>query len=146
RERFFREAEVLAGLRHENLVPGPDGGDPRGRPYFPMEDVDGGSLAQRLMGTPQCVRYAGALIASLADALQVAHRSGIVHRDLKPANILLQRKSQSASPPSSDSDCRISDFDPKIADFGLARHFETGPSLTRSGARMGTPSYMAPEQ
>jgi serine/threonine-protein kinase len=161
RERFFREAEALAGLRHANLVQVHDMGEHDGRPYFTMEYVEGGSLAQKLMGTPQCVRYAAALVATLAEAVQVAHQGGIIHRDLKPANILLQRKadipipnspvenpnsgSVSATPPS-DSDCRISDFDPKIVDFGLARHFESQSALTLSGVRMGTPSYMAPEQ
>jgi serine/threonine-protein kinase len=161
RERFFREAEALAGLRHPNIVQVHDMGEHEGRPYFTMEYVEGGSLAQKLLGTPQCVSYAATLVATLAEAVQVAHQGGIIHRDLKPANILLQRKSEipipnsrmgnlhsdSVSPaPLSDSDCRPSDFDPKIADFGLARHFEGESALTLSGVRMGTPSYMAPEQ
>jgi serine/threonine-protein kinase len=153
RERFFREAEDVAGLRHVNLVQVHDVGDHEGRPYFTMEYVEGGNLAQKLLGTPQPIPQAAALVATLAEAMQVAHQGGIVHRDLKPANILLQRKSAPLDPRSKDTDdrgseraFRLQDFDPKIADFGLARHFETGPSLTLSGARVGTPSYMAPEQ
>jgi serine/threonine-protein kinase len=90
--RFLREAEAVAGLRHPNIVQVHDMGDHDGRPYFTMEYVEGGSLAQKLMGTPQCVSYAAACVATLAEAVQVAHQGGIIHRDLKPANILLQRK------------------------------------------------------
>ena len=129
RARFQREAEAVAGLRHANIVQVYDVGDHEGCPYFTMELLEGGSLAQTLAGTPQPARQAAALLATLAEAVQVAHRGGIVHRDLKPANILL-----------------TPDGTPKIADFGLARHFDEGPALTLSGTRLGTPSYMAPEQ
>ena len=129
RARFQREAEAVAGLRHANIVQVYDVGDHQGWPYFTMELLEGGSLAQALAGTPQPARQAAALLATLAEAVQVAHRGGIVHRDLKPANILL-----------------TADGTPKIADFGLARHFDEGPALTLSGTRIGTPSYMAPEQ
>jgi serine/threonine-protein kinase len=129
RARFQREAEAVAGLRHANVVQVHDVADHEGRPYFTMEFVEGGSLAQKLAGTPQPARQAAGLLATLAGAVQVAHQGGVVHRDLKPANILL-----------------TGDGTPKIADFGLARHVDGGPTLTLSGARLGTPSYMAPEQ
>jgi serine/threonine-protein kinase len=129
RERFQREALAVARLRHPNVVQIHDIGEADGRPYFTMELVEGGSLAQKLAGTPQPARQAAALVATLAGAVQAAHQAGIIHRDLKPANILLG-----------------ADGTPRIADFGLARHFDGGSALTLSGARIGTPSYMAPEQ
>jgi eukaryotic-like serine/threonine-protein kinase len=129
RARFQREAETVAGLWHANIVQVYDVGDHEGWPYFTMELLEGGSLAQALAGTPQPARQAAALLATLAEAVQVAHRAGIVHRDLKPANILLS-----------------ADGTPKVADFGLARHFDEEPALTLSGAWIGTPSYMGPEQ
>jgi serine/threonine-protein kinase len=127
--RFRREIAALACLRHPNIVQVFDAGEVEARPYFAMELIEGGSLAQKLSGTPQPARQAAALVATLAEAVQVAHQGGIVHRDLKPANILL-----------------TADGTPKIADFGLARRLEGGEGLTQSGVPMGTPSYMAPEQ
>jgi serine/threonine-protein kinase len=129
RERFQREAEAVAGLRHPNVVQVYDVGDAAGRPYFTMEYVEGGSLAQQLTGTPRPARQATALLATLAAAVQAAHQSGIVHRDLKPANVLL-----------------TADGTPKVTDFGVARRLDGAAGLTRTGAAVGTPSYMAPEQ
>jgi hypothetical protein len=129
RERFQREAEAVAVLRHPNVVQIHDVGDADGRPYFTMEYVDGGSLAQKLAGKPQPARESAALVATLAAAIQAAHESGVVHRDLKPANVLL-----------------TADGTPKVSDFGLARRLGGEAGLTHSGAAVGTPSYMAPEQ
>src|SRR5207302_7003985 len=89
RERFLREAEAVAGLRHPHVVQVHDAGEHDGRPYFTMEFVEGGSLAEKLAGTPQPARQAAALLAVLAEAVHVAHQGGIVHRDLKPSNVLL---------------------------------------------------------
>src|SRR5262249_56147725 len=80
RERFLREAEAVAGLRHANIVQVHGAGDHDGRPYFTMEYVEGGSLAQRLSGTPQPARQAAPLLATLAGAVPVAREGGVGHR------------------------------------------------------------------
>ncbi len=129
RERFVREAEAVAGLQHPNIVQVYDVGEFEGRPYFTMELMDGGSFSQQLAGAPQSPIHSAQLLATLATAVAYAHEQGIVHRDLKPANILL-----------------TSEGTPKIADFGLARRLDSGRDLTVTGAMLGTPSYMAPEQ
>src|SRR4051812_18815550 len=115
RARFQREAKAVARLRHANIVQVYDVGDHDGCPYFTMELLEGGSLAQALAGTPQPARQAAALLTTLADAVQAAHQAGIIHRDLKPANILL-----------------TAERNPKVADFGLAWHSDGEPGLTLS--------------
>jgi WD40 repeat protein len=127
--RFRAEATAVARLQHPNIVQIHDVGEHDGRPYLTLELVDGGSLAARLDGTPLPALEAARLGEALARATAAAHRAGIVHRDLKPANVLL-----------------TSDGTPKITDFGLAKQLDSPSSATQSGAVVGTPSYMAPEQ
>ena len=129
RERFLREAEAAARLQHPNIVQVYDVGDHEGLLYFTMELVEGGTLAEKLAGVPQPPRKAAEWLATLSDAVRAAHESGVVHRDLKPSNVLLAAGSTL-----------------KINDFGLARLFEHAAGLTLTGAPMGTPSYMSPEQ
>jgi hypothetical protein len=104
-------------------------GDHGGRPFFSLEFVAGGTLAQKIAATPQPARWSAQLMATLARAMHAAHRQGIVHRDLKPANVLLTEEGT-----------------PKISDFGLAKHLEGTAGQTGSGDILGTPPYMAPEQ
>jgi serine/threonine-protein kinase len=127
--RFRRETEAIAALRHPHIVQVHDAGEVAGRPYFTMEYVEGGTLGQALSAKPLSPRHAAELLATLASAIQFAHRSGFIHRDIKPANVLLAVDGMA-----------------KVTDFGLARTIEAGPEVTQSGAPIGTPSYMAPEQ
>jgi serine/threonine protein kinase len=127
--RFRAEAEAVAQLQHANIVQIFEIGEQGGCPYLALEYVDGGSLAEHLDGTPVAPRQAAELVLALARAVDHAHERGIVHRDLKPANVLLQ-----------------ADGTPKITDFGLAKRRESEQIHTQTGAILGSPSYMAPEQ
>src|SRR5262245_46399671 len=127
--RFLAEAEAVAQLQHPNIVQLFEAGQHDGLPYFTLEYVAGGSLTHKLSGTPLPPAEAARLVEQLARAVHFAHRKGIVHRDLKPGNVLLAE-----------------DGTPKVTDFGLAKRVEVGAGLTATGAVLGTPQYMAPEQ
>jgi serine/threonine protein kinase len=153
--RFRAEAAALARLQHPNIVQIYDVGETAGRPYFVLEFVAGGSLAQHLHGTPQPVRPAAQLVATMARAVHAAHASGVIHRDLKPANILLASGGVASREWSKDLTTHhspLTTHQPKITDFGLAQLAagdgqgpdHRGPTVT--GEVLGTPNYMAPEQ
>jgi WD40 repeat protein len=145
--RFQREAEAAAGLQHPHVVQIHDVGvwkaKPSGPaiPYLSMEFVEGGSLSARLREGSLLPREAATVVESLARAIHHAHQRGIVHRDLKPANILL-----AAAGLDEDAKPLEAALTPKITDFGLAKRLDAEGDQTRTGAIMGTPSYMAPEQ
>ena len=128
RTRFRTEAEAAARLQHPNIVQVFEVGEQTGQPFFSLEYCPGGTLEKKLNGTPLRDQEAAALVEKLARAIDHAHLNGVLHRDLKPANVLLDR-----------------DGEPKIGDFGLAKKLDE-VGQTQSGAIMGTPSYMAPEQ
>ena len=161
--RFRAEAEAAARLQHPNIVQLYEFGEARSgdgppRPYFALEFVAGGSLADRLDGTPQPARASAELVESLARAMHYAHGQGVVHRDLKPANILIADcgsriadSTHSDMPRAEHAVVQSATRDPqsafpKIADFGLAKRLDSATGQTQSGAVLGTPQYMAPEQ
>ncbi len=133
--RFVAEAEAVAAIRHPNVIQVFDSGEAQGRPFMAMECLEGGSLAQRIRASGKMPpRAAAELVAKIASGVQAAHDRGIVHRDLKPHNVLLDAPSNAAEPWG----------EPKVMDFGLAKR--DGAELTQTGAVMGTPAYMSPEQ
>ena len=129
RRRFQNEAEAVARLDHPHIVPIFEVGQHDGRPYFSMKLIGGPSLQERLVRGPLPGKAAARLVSIIARAIQHAHEHRILHRDLKPSNVLLDDQDQ-----------------PHVADFGLAKHLGTDRGQTHTGAVLGTPSYMAPEQ
>jgi WD40 repeat protein len=127
--RFRQEAELAARLQHPNIVQVHEISHQEQRAFLVMELVEGGTLSRKCGGRPQPAVEAARLIEVLARAIEHAHRKGVLHRDLKPGNILL-----------------TADRAPKIADFGLATCIGLESGLTATGAVLGTPEYMAPEQ
>jgi serine/threonine-protein kinase len=132
--RFRGEAEAAARLKHPNVVSVIEVGDRDGQAYFSMQYVEGTTLARLVAAGPLAARDAARYLAPICRAIHHAHQAGILHRDLKPSNVLID-----------------SDGVPHVSDFGLAKRLPTfqgaavhGP--TQTGAIVGTPSYMAPEQ
>ena len=128
-KRFRVEAQAVARLQHPNVVSIHEVGEQNGLLFFSMDYVEGQNLAQVVRGTPLSADRAARYVKTIAEAIHYAHQRGILHRDLKPANILLDTSDQ-----------------PRITDFGLAKQTEADSDLTVSGAVVGTPSYMPPEQ
>lgn len=127
--RFRAEAEAIAQLDHPNIVPVYQVGQLEGHVYFSMKYVHGRTLQQLLSDGPLDQREAARILATVAHAVGFAHRRGVLHRDLKPSNIMIDEEGQ-----------------PHVNDFGLAKQLAEHESLTRSGAVIGTPAYMSPEQ
>lgn len=150
--RFLAEAQTCAGLRHANIVQIFDVGQHNGVPFYSMEYVEGGTLAQRVRRAPLTPHVAAAVVETLARAMHFAHQGGIIHRDLKPANVLLDGSmgqdsaTTTVSPHRDNAASAVPALVPKISDFGLAKRFDRDDGLTQTGATVGTPEYMAPEQ
>lgn len=128
-QRFLAEAEATARLEHPGIVQVYEVGEFEGTPYFSMQFIRGETLAQRLQNGPLPQRQTALLMAAVSRAIDYAHKQGILHRDIKPSNIIL------------DEGGTV-----RVTDFGLAKFFGTNDNLTRTGAILGTPSYMSPEQ
>ncbi|MGB8854006.1 MAG: serine/threonine-protein kinase [Pirellulales bacterium] len=127
--RFRSEAEAAAQLDHAGIVSIFEVGEHDGHPFYSMQFIEGTTLAKRLAQGPLPPREAAELLAKVAEAVQAAHVRGVLHRDLKPSNILIDAAGE-----------------PRVSDFGLAKRLEGSDSVTHTGAILGTPCYMSPEQ
>jgi serine/threonine protein kinase len=150
--RFHAEAQAVARVQHPNIVQIYEIGTHEGGAFLALEFVDGGSLEKRLREAPLAPRPAARLLEAVARAVHAAHQQNVIHRDLKPANILLSFSALSESGaragpgPAPLSERPLNELTPKITDFGLAKRLDEDSQQTRTGAVMGTPCYMAPEQ
>jgi WD40 repeat protein/tRNA A-37 threonylcarbamoyl transferase component Bud32 len=143
--RFRGEARAVARLQHPNVVQLFEVREEGGRPVLALEYVAGGTLAGRVKGEPQPPRPAAALVRTLARAIAAAHNCGLVHRDLKPSNILLAGDDTPDPTPGAGARA-LGAIVPKVSDFGLAKRLDEDAGQTQTGAIVGTPGYMAPEQ
>jgi outer membrane protein assembly factor BamB/tRNA A-37 threonylcarbamoyl transferase component Bud32 len=128
-QRFRLEAQTAAGLQHPNIVAIHEVGEHQGQHYFSMDLVEGQSLADLVRNNPLPPEQAARWVRAVALAIQYAHERGVLHRDLKPSNVLIDQFGQ-----------------PRVTDFGLAKRIDKDAGLTATGAVVGTPSYMPPEQ
>jgi eukaryotic-like serine/threonine-protein kinase len=128
-ERFRREAQAAANLRHRNIVKIHEVDEQDGLHFFSMDFIEGKSLAAMVREGPLPAEQAARYVKKVAEAIHYAHQQGILHRDLKPANVLVDQ-----------------DDEPVVTDFGLAKRMKADSQLTGSGGVLGTPSYMSPEQ
>jgi serine/threonine-protein kinase len=129
KQRFHAEAMAAVQLNHSNIAPIYEMGEYNGMPYYSMKLIEGQTLSQRLLSGPLPTRRAAATLSKVCDAIQYAHNQGVLHRDIKPSNILVDE-----------------DGEPFVVDFGLAKRESDSGEITKSGAVLGTPSYMSPEQ
>ena len=127
--RFRSEAEAAARLDHPGIVSIFEVGECGGHPFYSMRFIEGTTLAKRLATGGVLPREAAAILARVAEAVDAAHRGGVLHRDLKPSNILIDAAGK-----------------PHVSDFGLAKRIEADKDVTHTGAILGTPCYMSPEQ
>jgi len=132
KDRFLREKQILAQLRHSNIVPLLDAGTTEdGIPWFVLEYIDGAIISDFCQSNELTNKAIANLMIKICDAIHFAHNQGIIHRDIKPANILIENKDKNQNP--------------VILDFGIA-HQNNSTELTHQGNQIGTPGYMSPEQ